>query len=610
MAGAFASWSHENTPQAELRTVTRVRLICLIFWSSCGCGAFAADVEPKVVVEVAGIDGELKENALAHLSIAELTKKAAKENPEAAPTISEDRVRRLHAAAPQEIEQALQPFGCYEVDVRPTLRRSDDGGWVARYDVDPGKPTLLDEVEINVLGAGRDEPDVREALDSSALSTGQVLRHQQYEATKERLFNAAYKAGYIDANYRRAEILVHPREREAEVHLDLDTGQRYYFGELTIEQDILSSSLVSRFVSIGPGEPFDSDRLIDLQLALSDSGYFSNVTIDVRREEAVDRQIPVIVHTTPRKTQEYTVGMGYGTDTGPRLSLGMELRRLNLAGHRFHSDLRVSGITTKVAAEYRIPVKNVATDTLSYSAALGTEEFGDLDTDAVSIGATWNDSWRRLQRRLYVLAQREDWEESSNSFSETLLYPGMNLRSQLTGDALFVRRGHSWSSDIRGASDALGSSTSFLRLHATGGIVRPIGDRARFLFRSEYGAIDVGEFSRLPPSQRFFAGGDRSVRGYRYQKLGPTDSNGATVGGRYLLIASAELDYLFVGNYGAALFFDAGNAANEPWPDLKRSVGVGFRWRSPFGMVRVDVAHPLDDPDTDYRLHLSIGSDL
>ena len=188
-----------------------------------------------------------------------------------------------------------------------------------------------------------------------------------------------------------------------------------------------------------------------------------------------------------------------------------------------------------------------------------------------------------MQRRLYVVAHREDWTEGGNPLSENLLYPGMHLRSQHTADPLFTRKGYSWSSDIRGGAESLASSTSFLRLHATGAIVRSLGDRARFLFRSEYGAIHVTSFRRLPPSQRFFAGGDRSVAATNTKSSDRPIVNGATVGGRYLALATVELDYLFLGNYGAALFFDAGNAANEPWPDLKRSVGIGFRWRSPVG---------------------------
>ena len=274
--------------------------------------------------------------------------------------------------------------------------------------------------------------------------------------------------------------------------------------------------------------------------------------------------------------------------------------------------MRLSGIDTTAAAEYQIPVKDVATDTLSFRASIGTREIGDLDTDQVSLGMSLNDAWHGFERRLYLTTERERWTENEQELTETVLYPGMQLTSRNAVDAesLFTRKGYSWSTDVRGGSESFGSSTSFLRLRVTGNLVVPLTERIRFLFRSEYGAIDVDDLSRLPPSQRFFAGGDRSVRGYRYQKLGPTDTTGAVAGGRYLVTANAEVDYLFFRNYGAAVFYDVGNAANEPWPDVKRSVGIGMRWRSPVGMLRIDIAHPLDDPDTDYRLHLSIGSDL
>jgi translocation and assembly module TamA len=147
-------------------------------------------------------------------------------------------------------------------------------------------------------------------------------------------------------------------------------------------------------------------------------------------------------------------------------------------------------------------------------------------------------------------------------------------------------------------------------VHISGNVVRSLGERVRVLLRGEYGAIQAREFGRLPPSQRFYAGGDGSVRGYAYQALGPQDIHAARVGGRYLLVTSAELEFRIVGNYGAALFVDAGNADDSPWPDPKRGVGVGARWRSPIGVVGIDLAHPLDDPDTSFRLHLSVGSDL
>ncbi|HEX5047812.1 MAG TPA: autotransporter assembly complex family protein [Gammaproteobacteria bacterium] len=558
-----------------------------------------------VRVEVGGLDDELRKNVLAFLSIAKLGKERGK----ASQPLDASDVQRLHVAARGEIAEALQPFGYYEPTVRATLEHAKEG-WIARYDVDRGPATVIGAVEVRAQGAGNGEPAVRDAVASAVFMPGEVLLHTKYEAAKQRLFEAAYAAGYIDAKYQRAEILVRRDAREADIRLVLDTGPKYYFGPVHIEQDILDPRFVDRFVRIEPGEPFNSSRLIELQLALSDSGYFNEVTVDPARANAVDRHVPINVHTSPRQTQEYTVGIGYGTDTGPRLRLGTELRRLNEHGHRFKADLRVSGIATTAAGEYQVPVKNVTTDTLSYRAAIGTQDFGDLETDQISLGMSLNDAWRSLRRRTYLIAERERWTESGETRTEDVLYPGMQLSSRPTVDSLFTRQGHSWSADVRGGSDNLGSAESFLRLHVTGNLVRPLAERMRFLIRSEYGAMRADDLGRVPPSQRFFAGGDRSVRGYRYQKLGPTDAAGAVVGGRYLVTASAEVDYLFFRNYGAAMFFDAGNAANEPWPKLDRSVGIGMRWKSQVGMLRIDIAHPLDDPDTDYRLHLSIGSDL
>jgi translocation and assembly module TamA len=583
------------------------RTLCLCFMA-CAFWRATASAEDKVEVEVTGLTEELENNVLAYLSIADLGEKTGAE---ASQPVTESNVRRLHAAARDEIERALKPFGYYEPAIRSQLQRVGTD-WIARYSVDPGPPTVVAGVEVRAVGEGSDEPAVRTALAAAAFAAGDPLRHAKYDTAKTQLFEAARGAGYIDAKYERAEIRVRVAEREADIHLVLDTGPRYYFGPIAIEQEILDPKFVGRYVRIAPGEPFDSNRLIELQLALGDSGYFSEVTVDVQRAEAVDNRIPIVVHTHPRATQEYTIGFGYGTDTGARLKLGTELRRLNRRGHRLNVDLRLSDIDTTAAIEYRIPVKNVETDTLSFRGSLGTREIGDLETEHVSLGMTLHDTWHGFERGLYLIGDRERWTESGAELTEDVFYPGMELTSRTVVDAesLFTRKGYSWTVDMRGGAESFGSSTSFLRARLAGNLVLPLAERVRFLLRAEYGAMNIDDLGVLPPSQRFFAGGDRSVRGYRYQRLGPTDAAGAVVGGRYLVTASAELDYLFFRNYGAAVFYDAGNAGNEPWPDVKRSVGMGMRWRTPVGMLRIDIAHPLDDPDEDYRLHLSIGSDL
>jgi len=138
----------------------------------------------------------------------------------------------------------------------------------------------------------------------------------------------------------------------------------------------------------------------------------------------------------------------------------------------------------------------------------------------------------------------------------------------------------------------------------------PVTSKGRLLVRGQFGATGVNDFKDLPPSQRYFAGGDSSVRGYGYQSISPTNSDKEDIGGRYLATGSVEGNYFFYKKFGAALFADAGDAANTLNFDFKKSVGIGFRWGSPVGMVRLDLAHPLDDPDSSFRIHFSLGPDL
>ena len=158
------------------------------------------------------------------------------------------------------------------------------------------------------------------------------------------------------------------------------------------------------------------------------------------------------------------------------------------------------------------------------------------------------------------------------------------------------------------ANDAALSDVSYLRSTAEGRLTLPLLERARLLLRGRLGAINTERIGDVPATERFYAGGDQSVRGYGYKKLGPTE-DGENVGCRYLAVGSIEADYLFAGNFGAAAFFDAGNADDDFPPDLKRGVGIGFRWRSPVGMARVDLAKALDEGE-DFRIHISFGADL
>ena len=119
------------------------------------------------------------------------------------------------------------------------------------------------------------------------------------------------------------------------------------------------------------------------------------------------------------------------------------------------------------------------------------------------------------------------------------------------------------------------------------------------------------DFSKLPPQLRFFAGGDRSIRGYAYQAIGPRNSYGLVVGGKRLLVGSATIEHYFTRDWGMAAFVDSGDAFNGTDFHARTGAGVGLRWRSPVGMVRVDVGVPINDPYYHgAQLHIVIGPDL
>ena len=175
---------------------------------------------------------------------------------------------------------------------------------------------------------------------------------------------------------------------------------------------------------------------------------------------------------------------------------------------------------------------------------------------------------------------------------------------------LNIDKGFRFDATLKAANDAVLSDANMASLELGFKAVLPLTERFRVLTRANLGATYIEDFNALPPSLRFFAGGDHSVRGYAYEQLGPEDDTGTVIGGRYLATASAEVDYRFKENWRVALFTDIGNAMIEPNEKLKQSVGFGIRWISPIGSIRLDLAQAIDEPDKPWRLHLTLGPDL
>ena len=554
-----------------------------------------------VGVTVDGVDGALARNVRARLS---LTNEACD-----APRW---RVDRLVERAADEAREGLRALGYYEpTSVAVTLGESD-GCPHATVSVSPGEPVLIGAVDMRLEGAGSEDEAFAAYVDALRPAVGEVLDHGVYEEARRAIERYAAEHGYLEGAFVARRFAVDVAERSARVELVYRPGRRFRFGALGIERTALDASLVERLAAWPEGEPYDAGRIVEVSQRLSQSGYFERVEVSPRIDRPVDDRIPVDVSLTPRKRHAFTAGAGVTTDAGPRLRLGYEDRRTTPGGHRWSARGAASLIRRSLDAEYRIPLEDPRTEWLSLDASVVGEHTETSRTDEARLGVSQTKSrWGDWLETRFVSLTYDDFSVGRTRGIARLLTPGVSLATTRYDDRHRPTDGYRLHVEARGSHEAAGSDVSFLRLSGSAGWVRAVSWGGRLLARTELGAMAVDGFDALPPAQRFFAGGDSSVRGYGFASLGPVDAGGTVVGGRVLAVGSIEYEHPVKDKWSGAIFADAGNAFDTGYRNegLKVGVGLGIRWQSPIGAVRLDVARPLDGTQR-FRVHLRLGPDL
>ncbi|HSB36800.1 MAG TPA: BamA/TamA family outer membrane protein, partial [Thermoanaerobaculia bacterium] len=442
------------------------------------------------------------------------------------------------------------------------------------------------------------------------LESGDALVHPAYQAGKKAIEDAASDAGYLDARFETAEIRVDLAQYRADVVLHLKTGHRFFFGPAVFRQNIVDADLVAGYLNWDRGDPFDMGKVLQFQNALADAPYFERVEVETPRDEAEDFQIPVIATLTPARRTRYVFGAGYGTDTGFRGTLGAQFRRLNRRGHRAEAELRYSELERGVEGRYLIPGPYPRTDVITFRGAYAEQRTDTSRSDGWLVGAGIAQSRGAWRESFSLNYQQEKFEIGVDRGTSRLLVPEASWTRIQADDRIFATRG--WRIEFLGrvAHESAGSDATFLQLEARGKIIHSLTPRHRLIGRVDLGHIVTQDFRRLPARIRYFAGGDRSVRGYGFHELGRRDREGNVIGGETLAVASIEYEFWFRPKWAAALFFDAGDAARGFPSAGKKAAGVGGRWRSPIGPVRLDVGFGFDDPKHAAVVHLTVGPDL
>ncbi len=583
-----------NPPPLRTRALSSVRaLVCLMLLP----GLVAAQ---QVNVTVKGDHPALQANAEAFIGQVD--------------DRSEDNLRRYAPTAVDQAKKALRALGYYQPVVTWSVSGGDDETLATlTLEIDPGEPVRVTKRQVEIRGPAGQDPAFMKRLPASP-AEGDVLDHGAYTNLRDTIQSRARKLGYFDGRFVTHTLTVDPEQHSARIELVYQSGERYRLGDVTFAKDHwFELSLLEDYVTFEPGTPYHADRIAELNRYLSSSGYFSGVDINASPADAKDRVIPVGVDLTRRDPRSVSAGVGYSTDVGPRIKGNWTEHWINPMGHKRGAEAELSNPRQSLSTYYELPLDPPMTDAIRLTAGYQREDIENIASDRLTLGQQWqhqlDSGWLQVASLRWE-GERYDvgGAESGNS---SLLLPGLSY-SKLHQDApLDPSRGFRLQFDVTGSHRAVFSDVDILHVYTQARGLYTLANRHRFLARFQFGAVATNQFSDVPPSLRFFAGGDQSVRGYGYQTLSPENDDGVAVGGRFLMVGSAEYQYQFADRWRAAVFVDHGNAVNNVFDPLATGAGVGIRWVSPVGPLRLDVAKGLDPEfGGGWRIHFSMGPEL
>lgn len=588
-------------------------------------------------IDIHGVsDARLADNVRSALSLQDAVGK----------DLSKRRLAYLLHQANTEVRQALEPFGYYtpviqvqrsdrgavaaedaesdtDTDPNTETARTDttDAQLIVSIHIDPGLPVRVRSRTLDVAGAAAANTQVRAALALFVPQVGQVLDHSLYEASKTRVNRVLAAQGYFDADFIRHQVEVTRAQHAADIDLRWSSGPRYRLGEAEFVQTptpIIREDVLRKLVGWAPGAAYDAAELERLRKSLVALDYFGLVDVSAPAETAQNKQVPVQVNLTPAPRSIYSYGLSYGTRSGAGFSTGFERRYLNQRGHKALAQIDWGNQRKTATVQYRIPAFAWRDGWYTASLQAADEQTNSLDNRRLEFVASRSGQYNEhlnLVASAHVLRERWSYFTVNKPVGlyqfASFVFPELRADYINVDNRMAPRSGFGGGLTLRGGN---GNATGFVQLHANAQWFHGFDADSRLIVRGEAGRTFTGALLDLPPSLRYFAGGDRSVRGYGWREIGPRIRNSQgdlyAVGASNVVTTSIEYERYLNGPWGAAVFVDSGSAFDGRRADPHTGVGIGLRWRSPVGPVRIDIARGLNRPESPFTLHLNIGADL
>jgi len=585
----------------RFRSLTQGFPLLLFIFGACFLSNALAAEPFEVVIE--GIEGDALKNARAALT---LPPGMIREG-----VIDQALLALFLREIPGKVGKSLEPFGYYEAQALSYMEKTEDGRDLLRVKVIPGEPVRVTRINVRVIGPGEKDRDLAQMVGSFPLKSGDVLNQVQYEKAKEELRSRALNLGYLGSEYISHVIRVNRTERKAEIDLVLQTGSQYLFGEVIWEgTQLYPISYLERFLDFKPGEPYTYSKVYQTQLNLINSDRFASVNIRADKDEARDGRVPVRILAEPSAPKRLRPGVGYSTDYGAKVMLRYQDLNAFQRGHEFNADLSIAERRQAISSYYTLPSTGHIDNRTNLKAGLQRELLKPYDSVLLTLeGEQARSFGYGIIGSAYLQFRYEKFSESGQDGISELFMPGLRLYQRRVDDLIRPGKGFRYTLETRGSTAALGAESDFLQFLGNGDLLIPLGAGFSLIPRTQVGVTwQKDPLTDLPPSLRFYAGGDRSVRGYTYQSLGPKDSQGNVIGGKHLLVGSLELEYSITRNWSVAGFYDVGNAFNNfkdmSWP---QGAGIGVRYYTPAGPVRLDLARQINVDNPGFQLHISVG---
>lgn len=517
----------------------------------------------------------------------------------------------------ENLIKVLHGFAYYDAKINLVIENSGSAQ-IATYMVETGPQYPLADFRIlNESLEISSFPFDSISLDQLGIVLGALALPKTIVTAEELLLEMAADKGYPQFAILRHELIADQQKKVLTVILHVDSGPLIYFGKTTIlGHSTVAEDFLTNKVAWSEGERFNLQDIAKTQTDLERSGLFSSVSITYQSPEEGEVFLPLEIQLIENKHRTVGGGVSYTTQRGPGMLMEWEHRNVGGMGQRINFQGNIWKDTQEAKFTYLLPDFGQLDQNLIWQAALEHENLEGYSESSISLSGLID---RKISANLKISYGLEyksiRVRHSDDNGDFNLLKIPLQLRWSTANSLLDPTDGHSLNLKVSPTLQILSPYFAYCPATLAGTYYLPLTDDHRVVFaaKATIGSIFGASRHDIPPSERFYAGGENSLRGYRYQTVSPLNKN-KPIGGRSLMTLSLEARFRLSEKIGLVGFYEVGNVYGGQIPQFNhkqlQSVGVGLRYHTPIGPIRLDVAMPLNPRkgiDSPYQIYMSIG---